>query len=94
MRLFRHENRQRSERSRRLYAAYEIAHTIVDFSAAVSFLIGSVLFFWKESETAAIWFFVVGSVLFCVKPTLRLAREVHLLWLGRVEQLARRGEQP
>ncbi|MDM8164808.1 YrhK family protein [Roseovarius sp.] len=94
MPLFRHENRQRSERSRRLYAAYEIAHTVVDFSAALSFLIGSVLFFWKETETAAIWFFVVGSVLFCVKPTLRLAREIHLLSLGRVDELARRGEQP
>ncbi|KZY34499.1 hypothetical protein A3731_19010 [Roseovarius sp. HI0049] len=94
MPLFRHENRQRSERSRRLYAVYEMVHTIVDFSAAVSFLVGSVLFFWKETETAAIWCFVAGSVLFCVKPTLRLAREIHLLKLGHVDELARRGEQP
>lgn len=89
MALFTHENRQRTARSRRIYAAYEIAHTCVDFTAAICFLIGSILFFWKAYETAAIWLFVIGSVFFCMKPTLRLAREIHLWRMGKVDELAR-----
>ncbi|ETX14158.1 N-acetyl-gamma-glutamyl-phosphate reductase [Roseivivax halodurans JCM 10272] len=93
MKLFRHETRQQSAETRRLYARYEVAHTIVDFLAAFLFLVGSVLFFWKALETAAIWCFVIGSVFFCVKPTLRLAREIHLWRIGRTDTLARAEEQ-
>ncbi len=90
MNLFRHENRQRSERSRRFYAAVELVYTVVDFGAALSFVVGSVLFFWNSLETAAIWFFVVGSVLFAMKPTIRLYREVRLAMMGDTEDLAKR----
>ena len=90
MRLFTHEARQRSADTRRVYAAYEIAHTVADFAAAISFLIGSVLFFWPAYETAAIWLFVIGSVFFCLKPSLRLAREVQLWRMGKIDQLAQR----
>ncbi|WP_121632780.1 YrhK family protein [Tropicibacter alexandrii] len=90
MTLFRHENRQKSEKSRRVYALFEIAYTVVDFAAAISFLIGSVLFFWKAYETPAIWLFVIGSVLFATKPTLRLIREVRLAALGDTDDLADR----
>ena len=93
MPLFRQENRQKTQESRDLYAAYEIAHTAADFGAALSFLVGSILFFWKDTETAAIWLFVVGSLLFCLKPTLRLAREIHLLSPGEVDEVAKRAEQ-
>ena len=44
MKLFDRQNRDRTAESRRLYALYEIAHTAVDFIAALSFLVGSVLF--------------------------------------------------
>lgn len=90
MRLFRHENRQRNAASRRVYAAFELAHTIVDFLAAICFLAGSVLFFWKAHETQAVWLFVIGSACFCLKPTLRLMREVKLASMGDAEDLARR----
>jgi YrhK-like protein len=89
-RLFRHENRQRSERSRRFYAATELAYTAVDFSAAMAFLVGSILFFWKSLETAAICFFVIGSALFALKPTIRLFREIRLAAMGDTEDLAQR----
>ncbi len=88
MQLFRHETRQKNATTRRLYARYELAHTVVDFLAAVFFLVGSVLFFWNELETSAIWCFVLGSLLFCVKPTLRLAREIHLWRVGKLKTLA------
>jgi hypothetical protein len=90
MPLFAHENRERNADTRRVYAAYEIAHTTVDFLAAISFLLGSVLFLFPSYETPAIWFFIVGSVFFCMKPTLRLAREIQLWRMGRIDTLARR----
>lgn len=88
--LFRHENRQRSERSKRLYAKLELARTAIDFAAAMCFLAGSVMFFWSALETAAIWFFVVGSVLFAAKPTLSLVREIRLAAAGDDDDLAER----
>lgn len=90
MPLFSHENRQRSADTRRVYAYFEIAHTLVDFTAAICFLIGSILFFWPEYETPAVWLFVVGSACFALKPTLRLIREVKLAAMGAQETLAER----
>ncbi len=90
MTLFSHQNRERSEKARRTYAAFELAHTLVDFLAAICFLIGSILFFWPVYETAAIWLFVVGSFFFAMKPTLRLVRELKLAAMGDAEDLANR----
>ncbi|MDF0602666.1 YrhK family protein [Psychromarinibacter sp. C21-152] len=92
MQLFRHENRERNHHTRRVYAMFELVYTCVDFSAAVCFFVGSVLFFWQETETAAIWLFVVGSLLFAAKPSLRLAREIKLARMGKLETLAERME--
>ncbi|MEQ9257567.1 MAG: YrhK family protein [Roseovarius sp.] len=88
MAFFTLENRQRTAETRRIYAIYELFHTAVDFAAAISFLIGSILFFWPDYETAAIWLFVIGSVFFCIKPSLRLAREIHLWRYGELDKLA------
>ncbi|MBP1850660.1 YrhK family protein [Rhizobium halophytocola] len=93
MALFRPENRTKSQRNRRIYAIYEIAYTLVDFSAAFLFLIGSVLFFYKSLETPAIWCFVIGSVFFALKPTLRVIREFQYLAEGDWEDLAERAER-
>ncbi len=90
MNLFRHENRQQSERSRRIYAITEVAYTAVDFGAAMCFLVGSVMFFWDSLYTAAVWLFVVGSFLFAVKPTIKFGREVKLAAMGDEKSLANR----
>lgn len=90
MRLFHHQNRQRNADTQRVYAMFEIAYTLVDFLAALCFLAGSVLFFWQATETAAIWLFVIGSVCFMAKPTLRLARELKLAAMGDTKDLADR----
>ncbi|MBU2961009.1 YrhK family protein [Citreicella sp. C3M06] len=92
MKLFRHENRERSPDTRRVYALFEIAHTAVDFAAAVCFTIGSVLFFWAQYETQAIWLFTIGSLCFMAKPTLKLAREIKLYRMGKIDSLASRYE--
>lgn len=71
-----------SSRQKRVHARYEIAYTLVDFSAAISFVVGSVMFFWDDWQTAGTWMFVVGSVLFAAKPTLRLFKELALVGAG------------
>lgn len=90
MGLFAPRNSSRTPRHEALHAAYEIAHTCVDFSAALLFLVGSVLFLYPDLETPAIWCFIVGSFFFAMKPTLRLAREIHYLTLGDIEDVAER----
>lgn len=85
-------SRAMSDRQRRIYAAYELAYTLVDFSAAFSFVVGSVLFLSPERQTVGTWFFIVGSLLFATKPSLRLARELHRLGTGRSEEVAKRAE--
>ncbi|MBD3661103.1 MAG: YrhK family protein [Arenibacter algicola] len=90
MALFQLEHHTASDRHRRIYAAYELAYTLVDFLAAMLFLVGSVLFFFPSLEKPAIWCFVVGSACFALKPSLRLARELHYLRIGDTEDLAER----
>lgn len=90
MNLFRHAARQRSPESRALWARYELVYTIVDFGAAFSFVVGSALFFFEPAQTAATWLFVLGSVLFAAKPTIRLVREIKLFRMGDMDDLARR----
>lgn len=92
MALFQPGNHTRSDTHRRVYALYEFAYTIVDFSAAILFLVGSVMFFYSALETPAIWCFVVGSACFALKPTLRLAREIHYLAIGDIDDLAQRAQ--
>lgn len=90
MPLFHHENRQASEAAKALYARYEIAYTAVDFLAAFAFIIGSILFFDEAAQIAATWLFVIGSVFFALKPTIRLTREVKLYRMGKLDTLAAR----
>lgn len=90
MQFFNPENRTKSHRNRKIYAVYEIAYTAVDFSAAILFLVGSVLFFYKSLENPAIWCFVIGSVFFALKPTIRIVRELHFLMMGDYSDLAER----
>ncbi|WP_099826795.1 YrhK family protein [Oceaniglobus indicus] len=92
MKLFRLHSREQSRRSRRLYARYELAYTAVDFCAALCFIIGSVMFFFEAWQYPGTWLFVVGSVLFAMKPTLRLCREIHLYRIGDFSDLSERAE--
>lgn len=64
---------------RQRYEALSIANDVL---IALWFLVGSVLFFWESTATAATWCFVLGSVEFLARPTIRLARLVHLRRIG------------
>ena len=60
---------------------YETLSITNDFLAGLLFLVGNILFFWESTMLPATWLFMIGSVLFVGRPTIRLARRVHL---GRV----------
>ncbi|WP_127903312.1 YrhK family protein [Solirhodobacter olei] len=88
MSLFHPDNSRLSPEHAKVWAAYEIAHTLVDFSAAGLFVVGSILFFYKSTTYAATWMFLVGSIFFGMKPTIRLLRELKFLRMGRYAALA------
>ncbi|PWK61470.1 YrhK family protein [Roseicyclus mahoneyensis] len=90
MRLFTSRHHERSAEARRLYARYEIAHTIIDYLAALCFLNGSILSFQPDLAGPSSWFFLFGSLFFLAKPTIRLAREIQFFQIGDVEELAKR----
>ncbi|WP_337061443.1 YrhK family protein [Kineococcus sp. G2] len=92
MGIFNPGNPNRSDEARKLYAAFEIWHTVVDFTAAACFVVGSVLFLWESTKTGGTWLFIVGSLGFALKPTLRLVRELRMAKLGDTGDLARRDE--
>ena len=88
--LFQTDPRQGSHDQRRLYALFEILYTLIDFTAATLFVIGSFMFLSEEWQTPGTWCFVVGSFFFAAKPTLRLIRELKLAAMGDTEDLAKR----
>jgi hypothetical protein len=94
MELFRLRNRTEDERARKIYAIYELAYTTVDFIAGLSFLTGSILFFFDGVETTARVFLVIGSSLFVAKPAIRFAREIKLAGVGDIDNLADRYKDP
>ena len=93
MKLFRHDAPDRSEEAQALYARAELAYTCIDFGAALAFLVGSILFFYNDLQETATWFFVIGSIAFAAKPTLRLWRELKLYRMGDMKDLAERYEE-
>lgn len=90
MKLFDPENHTRSERHKRIHAAYALAYTIVDFIAALLFIVGSVLFFRPETTYAATWLFLIGSIFFAMRPTITLLRELAYLRAGDYQELTQR----
>lgn len=88
--LFNPDTSSRSTRHRKLYAAYELVFTIIEFTAGMLFLVGSWMFFYASLQNPAIWCFVIGSACFVIGPSLKLAREVHYAMIGDFEDLAER----
>lgn len=90
MGMFQIDHRQRGPRQRAVYASYEILFTVVDFVAALTFVVGSIMFLSEAWTRTGTWFFIVGSFCFAAKPTIRLVREVHLVRMGNAADLADR----
>lgn len=90
MRLFEPKSEAFKQTHAKLYALYELGYTLVDFLAAALFVVGSVLFFREATTPIGTWMFLIGSVFFGLKPTIRLIREIHLYQLGRYQVLDQR----
>jgi hypothetical protein len=88
MKLFSPENHLRSAKHKQIYAFAELAYTVVDFSAAALFVVGSILFFSEDTTYLGTWLFLIGSVLFGLRPTIKLAREIAYLRIGDCVELA------
>ena len=88
MKIFNPDNHTRSAEHKKIYAYCELAYTIVDVSAAALFVIGSFLFFSAATTYIGTWLFVVGSVLFGLRPTIKLYREFAYLRVGDYEDAA------
>lgn len=83
--LFTTDHQHRSSEHSRISAIFEIAYTAVDFSAAVLFIVGSIFFFREATTILATWLFLIGSLCFALKPTLRLIREIKLVRLDELQ---------
>lgn len=57
---------------------YESLSILNDILIAVFFVAGSAMFFSPQTETAAKWCFLLGSIDFLLRPAIRLARRMHL----------------
>lgn len=88
MNFFDPDNHTRSAKHRKIYAYCELAYTLVDVSAAALFVVGSILFFGAATTYAGTWLFLVGSVLFGLRPTIKLYREFAYLRIGHYEEVA------
>ena len=83
MNIFNPENHARTDAHKKMYA-----YTFVDVAAAVLFLVGSFLFFSETTTYFGTWLFVVGSVLFGLRQTIKLWREVAYLRVGDYDDAA------
>ncbi|WP_376877272.1 YrhK family protein [Albirhodobacter sp. R86504] len=88
MKLFEASSADHSPEQRRFVAMTEICYTIVDFSAALCFIVGSMFFFYDSLQNAGTWLFLIGSLFFAAKPTIRLWREIKLLRMGDYADIA------
>ena len=73
--------RRMSHTRREIFDRYEKAYTLADAGAALFFVTGSVLFFSEQTQTAGTWMFLLGSLLFLVRPGVTMLREYHIAHL-------------
>jgi len=87
MALFTPSSHQKYIHDEKIYALYQLAYTGVDVTAALLFIVGSILFFQPSQQIAGTWCFLFGSLFFAAKPTLRILREVYFLYHGKYEDV-------
>ena len=92
MALFRLSRHRKYVSDEEYYAWFELAYTTVDVCAALLFVVGSIMFFSQDWQTVGTWFFLIGSVCFALKPTLRIIRELRYVRNNDLEDLAKRFE--
>lgn len=92
--LFDHTIRSASPDHAEIVRRYELYRTIVEFLAALMFIIGSIFFFYESLLYAGTWLFLIGSILFAVRPSIRLLLELHLARLPVPSEFRPYGADP
>nr|WP_284047581.1 YrhK family protein [Guyparkeria hydrothermalis] len=67
-----------------IHQRYETAVLANDFLIGLWFTLGSLAFLFPAYESAGAWIFLIASLQYVVRPSIRLARNIH------VERLRRR----
>lgn len=93
-RLFDHAIRSATSEHSEIVRKYELYRTIVEFLAAAFFVIGSIFFFYESLLYTGTWLFLIGSILFAVRPTIRLLLELRLANLPVPEEFRPYGAPP
>lgn len=55
------------------------------------FVIGSIMFFSETWTHFGTWLFLIGSIMFGLRPAIKLARELKYLRMGDYEDVAKDG---
>ncbi|MCG1029076.1 YrhK family protein [Virgibacillus halodenitrificans] len=55
---------------------YQLLYTLNDFLLGLWFLIGSIFFYFEPLKTWGVTLFVIASLQFVLKPTIRLIHEI------------------
>ena len=87
MPLFKPSHKRKYESDERAYAIFELAYTTVDVAAALLFIIGSVMFFSDSWQTPGTWCFLIGSICFALKPSIRIYREIRYFSEGDYDDM-------
>ena len=87
MPLFKPSHRRKYVNDDKAYALFELAYTSVDMAAALLFIVGSVMFFSEDWQIPGTWCFLVGSICFALKPSIRIYREIYYFSRGDYENL-------
>lgn len=86
MAIFDPQNATHSPAVRRVYAQSSMLVALINFLAAIAFIVGSVLFFNTATTTTGTWLFLIGSIFFAVSPTVTLLREMRLDAISKEEK--------
>ncbi|MES0882199.1 YrhK family protein [Roseibium sp. SCP14] len=92
--LFDHSIRTASPAHAEMVRKYELYRTMVEFMAAALFVVGSIFFFYPNLVFAGTWLFLIGSILFAVRPSIRLLLELRLANLPVPQEFRPYGAAP
>ncbi|PVB63798.1 YrhK family protein [Labrenzia sp. 011] len=93
-RLFETGRRTATPDHAELVRRFELYRTLIEFMAALAFIVGSVFFFYERLIYAGTWLFLIGSVFFAVRPGIRLLLELRLANLPVPEEFRPYGAGP
>jgi len=66
-----------------IHRRYETAVLANDFLIGIWFTVGSVMFLYPAYEKTGAWVFLIASIQFLIRPSIRLARNIHIRRIRR-----------